>query len=456
MFNPFDKKHTDHIFRRMEDDNNRIFTRESTKYEFKENFNIANMAKYAKTMASFANFRGGYIIFGISDYPRTLNGMSNDRLEESDEGEMTSFLNGYFAPSISWVKEIIILENKKFGLIYTYESEVKPVVCIKNNAKTLKDTDIYYRYAGRSECIKYPELRNILDLEKTKEKMMWMDLIQNIVEIGPDKVALLDLEQKSFSGEGGKLYLDKNIIDEIVFIKEGEFDEVKGSKTLRVIGDVEEISGTSLLSYETIETVYENIREREIISSFLTENLNNIPANKFLNALTYEKTKFLPIYFFLSQNNLSISDFKEIIESSDSMDNNQKKKLNERLSEKRNYKNTLDRKLVTENIYFIDLLSFNEFIEKGNKASSKKRAIFYNLILSDEREYIKLFINEYSKEICESISSLNQEEIIERKDFIKNLLSDIYRLFYSKNSNIRTSFRYTISFLDELLYKSEL
>ena len=43
-----------------------------------------------------------------------------------------------------------------------------------------------------------------------------------------------------------------------------------------------------------------------------------------------------------------------------------------------------------------------------------------------------------------------------KKDFIKNLLSDIYRLFYSDNTSIRTAFRYTISFLDELLYKSKI
>lgn len=55
MFDPFDEVHINHIFRRLENDNNRLKTRESTKYEFKENFNIANMSKYAKTMASFAN-----------------------------------------------------------------------------------------------------------------------------------------------------------------------------------------------------------------------------------------------------------------------------------------------------------------------------------------------------------------------------------------------------------------
>lgn len=404
----------------------------------------------------FANCKGGYIVFGISDYPRTLNGMSNNRLEEADEGEMTSFLNSHFSPSISWVKEIKEIEGKTFGLIYTYESEIKPIVCLKNNGKTLKESEIYYRYAGRSECIKYPELRNILNLERDKEKRTWMNLIQNIVSIGPDKVALLDLVDKSFSGEGGKLYLDKNIIDEIVFIKEGEFNEVEGAKTLRVIGNVEEISGTSLLSYEKVETVYENIREAEIIYSFLTEDLKGIPADRFLDALTYEKTKFLPIYFFLYKGSLSLEDFLGIIDASDSMENNQKKKLKERIYENRKYSSTLDTRIVNENIYFIDIESFDEYIEQGNKSLSKKRALFYNLILSNDAHYIKLFKNHNSKEICEAICNLNKDQITSKREFIRDILSDIYRSFYTEDLNIRTTFRYTISYIDELLYKSEI
>ena len=46
-------------------------SRESNTVEFKENFNASNTSKYAKTMAAFANNKGGYIIFGITDRPRT-------------------------------------------------------------------------------------------------------------------------------------------------------------------------------------------------------------------------------------------------------------------------------------------------------------------------------------------------------------------------------------------------
>ena len=47
-------------------------SRESNTVEFKQSFNSGNSATYAKTMAAFANNRGGYIIFGVKDKPREI------------------------------------------------------------------------------------------------------------------------------------------------------------------------------------------------------------------------------------------------------------------------------------------------------------------------------------------------------------------------------------------------
>ena len=53
----------------------------SNRVEFKQSFNKANTAMYAKTMASYANNSGGYIIFGIQDTPRKVIGLKNDNFE---------------------------------------------------------------------------------------------------------------------------------------------------------------------------------------------------------------------------------------------------------------------------------------------------------------------------------------------------------------------------------------
>jgi len=57
---------------------NRIIARESGWLEFKESFNWMSKDKYAKSMAAFANHKGGYIIFGVKNQPRELVGLQSN------------------------------------------------------------------------------------------------------------------------------------------------------------------------------------------------------------------------------------------------------------------------------------------------------------------------------------------------------------------------------------------
>ena len=43
--------------------------------EYKETFNFGSLAMYFKTMMAFANNKGGSIIFGVTNYPRTIKGL---------------------------------------------------------------------------------------------------------------------------------------------------------------------------------------------------------------------------------------------------------------------------------------------------------------------------------------------------------------------------------------------
>ena len=53
-----------------------VRSRESARREFKVTFERADLPRYAKTMAAFANAQGGMLIFGIRNKPRELVGCS--------------------------------------------------------------------------------------------------------------------------------------------------------------------------------------------------------------------------------------------------------------------------------------------------------------------------------------------------------------------------------------------
>ena len=228
------------------DDRGYVKSRESSTLEFKENFNLGNFSKYAKTMAAFANKDGGFIIFGIKDSPRVPIGLRNPkRFNEVKQEKITQLLLEHFAPEIKYELGTIAIDDKIFGYLFTYPSDEKPVICKKDRDKELKSGEIYYRYRGQSKKIEYAELRKIIQEYREKERLSWMKLIEKIAQVGPKHIALVDLLNGAVSTsetKGTRLIIEKNLLDDlkekVKFIEEGHFSEIEGEPTLKIIGEV--------------------------------------------------------------------------------------------------------------------------------------------------------------------------------------------------------------------------
>lgn len=229
------------------DDRGHLKNRESSSIEFKENFNLSNMSKYAKTMAAFANNKGGYLLFGIKDSPRKLIGVNKDRFDNIKQERISSFLIEHFDPEIKWDIGMVYNGENYSGYIYIYESEDKPVICKKNAGNDdIRSGEIYFRYRGQSRKIGYSELKKIIDDFREKERRIWMSHIEKIARIGPSNVAILDMLRGDLhvkNIEGAKLIIDKNLINDlrnkVQFIEEGKFSEAEGEPTLKIVGEIQ-------------------------------------------------------------------------------------------------------------------------------------------------------------------------------------------------------------------------
>ncbi len=246
-----------------------LYHREARDLEFKESFNLAGIGEYLKDFSAFANNQGGYLIFGVTNSPRKLKGLSErskTQFTAVDEERISGFINEYFSPYIDWEIGNYETDGKFFGILYIYRSNQKPVICKKDNSDTLKNGQIYYRYAGRTQVIEFAELSQIIENRIKGNNELWVQKVKSIGEAGPSNIGILNTQKGLIESAGRSLLIDGELIKKIKFIKEGQFSEKDGAKTLKLVGDVSSIKKVEIekivkkrltdeypLSYEKLE-----------------------------------------------------------------------------------------------------------------------------------------------------------------------------------------------------------
>lgn len=238
---------------KVKDDGN-LFHRESQFLEFKESFNLAGLADYYRDFSAFANNKGGYLIFGVKDRPkRELIGLSAKAIEQFDKLDpeiVSGHLLDLFSSSITWEHEIYQLDNMNFGVFYIYESNLKPIISKKDEGKdqVLKNGEIYYRYGGRTQKIQSAELESIINKRINQNNKQWLDLVQKIGKSGPQNAAILDSEKGIIEkGDSQILVIDEELLSGFQLIREGEFSETKGAKTLKLVGNITPINQVEVI-----------------------------------------------------------------------------------------------------------------------------------------------------------------------------------------------------------------
>ena len=422
------------IFRVSSKEPSRIINREGTTIEFKESYNHGNMAQYFKAMAAFANNQGGYILFGIGDKPRRLIGLKDKSLSQFEELKVEDFtkaLLDYFSPEIKWEHCTFEFHDMSFGVIYVYPLTHKPCICKKHydsqNAKySLKEGDIYYRYGGRSERIRYAELTSIIDEARKNEERQWLNFAKRAVRIGVSNAALLDLKSGNLSGTNGSVVIDGELLQKLAFIQAGKFVETGGTPTLRLIGDITEISTGKVVVTETARKVVRAIEPSDIVHVFLENKPVDEPI-EYIKRICSATSANYPVYFFMRQASITSSDALSIVKQTTNR-GVAKVKLIERLEEK----SILQGKLPI------------------SSTSAGKQKEHYRQQWLTESITMPIAHIGYC---VEALLYLSNEEIAEHNQYIRSNLLKIYSTENEKASSIVASnIRKAICRIDEGLY----
>lgn len=248
-----------------------IKKRESFDLEFKANFHYGSqLLEYCRSLVGMANNKGGQLIFGITDKPRLPSGMTNDKFLNCDSSKINQALMEFFSHEVEWEMDTLEFNGKSFGRIKVKEAKLKPIVCKKNSDKILREAAIYYRYRGETKEIQYAELSTILQQERDKEKLLWMRHIEKIGTVGPQNIHLMDTYNGELIINDEKILLDKTLLKNIKFIKEGQFVEKDGAPAIKLVGELTGLAETRTMSNP--ELIYpfrsEEVQERCGINQF--------------------------------------------------------------------------------------------------------------------------------------------------------------------------------------------
>lgn len=423
-----------------------VKTRESKKVEYKLSFDWNNREKYSKTMAAFANCIGGFIIFGIKDKPHELVGI-DDQIDRIDEAKISQYLNDIFEPEIIWSKQTLEIESKKIGIIYVEQSMNKPIISKKNQGD-IREGEIYYRYNARSERIKYAELTRIIEFEREKEREKWISTLKKVSDIGPNNLGLIDLKSGILSLENRPLLIDSEIASQLKFIKEGQFNEKKGARTLKLIGQIQEVSGGSTQSIELVETV----KELDIftIYKFVFKRLepNNVLPDAILRIFVLDGSIYAPINYLMKTFSLDVNSFSEMLSKIKTTKKSIIKKLIERVNLKRDF-SKVSKIEESQLVGFVSRKSEEINSLFSMSKTVKIRTIVWSLILEKEFELVMLIEKKYHKEVLESLTHLPKEFVDEN---ISNIFDIIERIYETNFNSVGNSVKQAVAYIDQCLY----
>lgn len=424
--------------------------REGTTLEFKESFNLGSLSRYERTMAAFANNQGGYIVFGVKPGPHRLVGV-NPAFGKMDTKDVAKSLNAHLAPEIEWDDGEIIIRDFHLGFIYTHESRQKPIVTVLNHGSELKEGEIYYRYRGQSARIKYGELRNILDKRVERERETWMQHLQTITRVGPTNVALLDTVQGRVHGSGAPVLIDKSLLRQLRFIKDGKFAETGGDPTLRLIGDIAPIGG--VVAHRAIPT---GIHTGDLIVKFLgQQEMNSMEAKAYLVETPHQASPYLPLFYFLHKAGLDIDEARVLLKNVSATYKNTQKAILDRI----------EGASAVQPMGSLGDVS-NELLDGTSQGIVN--AVIHARWAKDKRRILVDALSKYPNAVreavrkvpfvrlAEAVTHLTASQISEHKDEVLSLLLEAYNFWFGEAKGTdQSAFRKAVASVDERLFRPE-
>ena len=213
--------------------------------ECKKNFNIPS-----KTVAAFANNKGGYFVCGVENSTWKVLGLTSEKIKifsEFDLKTLSASIRTELGCDLQIKKRQFKIAEHIVGIVHVSPAQIKPVIFVKN-VPDASEGHIYYRYPGEDRLISFQDLHKIIEerIRQLSETVI-LSQIQRLLKDGPANAAILDTNTGLVEGPNAQFIIDESLLPKLTIIKEGQFTEKKGQPTLKLVGDLLPVAQTKII-----------------------------------------------------------------------------------------------------------------------------------------------------------------------------------------------------------------
>jgi len=294
---------------------------EADDLECKANFGFKHAHNWIRAIAALANNRGGYVLFGVADkgtkggggedLSHAIVGLASNDFETADPADITNKLRACLDPTPRIQIRTHTIGGKTLGVIHVEQHPSRPVIATKTDGDKVKEGDIFFRYPGQSIRIKYSDLRAILDGRDAAARREIMPAVERLLALGPKRALIADLEAGTLDGGGRLITIDPELVKQIEFVREGDFNQSDGAPALRLVGDV--VAATASGKIESRGVVTDKI----LLKNFLARETLANPKEYIRFATEGAHAAWLPIFFFANAAKLGRAELEEFVASLD-------------------------------------------------------------------------------------------------------------------------------------------
>jgi hypothetical protein len=220
--------------------------------------------KVLRAVAAFSNRRGGYIFFGVDDEDGVVAGISEEQESAFDVSRATQSIRAALEPMPGFEFQFVQLGAVRIGALFIHHEPSGPVIASKDE-QSLREGTIYYRYPGESRAIRPAEFRKLLEERDRRARLEARHSIDKILDLG---------------------------------------------------GRAAVVSVADLPSTGSDRIIREGIDEADVLRNFVRNERVQHPA-MYIAKSCHTPKRWLPIFFYAQQANLTKDQLYQLIESRD-------------------------------------------------------------------------------------------------------------------------------------------